>query len=82
MKVSFTAHAPSAGFGDELHDVLGGRLDRERAEVLLEVCFARVRVQGARAPEQLMKSHDIGASPGSSSAGGHGLSPLPAERSR
>ena len=48
----------------------------------IEAGFARLRVQGARAPEQLLKSHDIGANLGSSSAGGHGLSPLREERSR
>src|SRR5574341_673757 len=39
--------------------------------------FARIQVQGARAPEALLKAHDIGANLGTSSAGGHGLSPLP-----
>lgn len=39
--------------------------------------FAGIQVQGARAPEALLKSHDIGAGLGTSSAGGHGLSPLP-----
>ena len=48
----------------------------------LEDDVARLRVQGARAPEQLLRSHDIGANLGSSSTGGHGLSPLPEERSR
>ncbi len=38
--------------------------------------FAGIRVQGARAPEALQKVHDIGANLGSSSTGGHGLSPL------
>jgi aryl-alcohol dehydrogenase-like predicted oxidoreductase len=39
--------------------------------------FASIQVQGARAPEALLKIHDIGANLGTSSAGGHGLSPLP-----
>ena len=38
--------------------------------------FASIQVQGARAPEALLKSHDIGANLGTSSAGGHGLSLL------
>ncbi len=38
--------------------------------------FAGIQVQGARAPEALLEVHDIGANLGSSSAGGHGLSPL------
>jgi aryl-alcohol dehydrogenase-like predicted oxidoreductase len=38
--------------------------------------FASIKVQGARAPEALLKVHDIGANFGTSSAGGHGLSPL------
>jgi aryl-alcohol dehydrogenase-like predicted oxidoreductase len=38
--------------------------------------FAGIQVQGARAPEALQKAHDIGANLGSSSADGHGLSPL------
>jgi len=44
--------------------------------------FASIHVQGARAPEALLKTHDIGANLGSSSAGGHGLSPLPREAGR
>ena len=38
--------------------------------------FAGFQVQGARAPEALLKVHDIGANLETSSAGGHGLSPL------
>jgi aryl-alcohol dehydrogenase-like predicted oxidoreductase len=38
--------------------------------------FVSIKVQGARAPEELLKVHDIGANLGTSSAGGHGLSPL------
>jgi aryl-alcohol dehydrogenase-like predicted oxidoreductase len=43
----------------------------------LENGFAEVRVVGARAPEALMKVHDIGVNIGSSSKGTHGMSPLP-----
>lgn len=38
--------------------------------------FASIQVQGARAPEALLKAHDIGANLGTSSTRGHGLSPL------
>jgi hypothetical protein len=38
--------------------------------------FARTGVKGARAPEMLLASHDIGANLGSSSRGGHGGTPL------
>jgi aryl-alcohol dehydrogenase-like predicted oxidoreductase len=48
----------------------------------LEDGFARLRVEGARAPEALLKTHDVGANLGSSSAGGQGLSPPPTDRSR
>jgi aryl-alcohol dehydrogenase-like predicted oxidoreductase len=43
----------------------------------LEDGFAKTGVEGKRAPEALLKVHDIGANIGTSSAGGHGLSPLP-----
>jgi len=46
----------------------------------IEDGFAKIKVQGARAPEQLLQNHDIGANLGTSSAGGHGLSPLPEKR--
>lgn len=39
--------------------------------------FASINLQGARAPEELLKVHDIGANLGTSSTNGHGLSPLP-----
>ncbi len=39
--------------------------------------FSRIKLVGARAPEDLMKSHDVGVDLGTSSAGGHGKSPLP-----
>lgn len=38
--------------------------------------FVSIQVQGARAPEALLRVHDIGANVGTSSADGHGLSPL------
>lgn len=47
----------------------------------LEQGFAQVRIHGARAPEQLMGSHDTGADIGTSSAGGHGKSPRRENRS-
>jgi hypothetical protein len=43
--------------------------------------FASRKVQGTRAPEALLKAHDIGANLGTSSAGGHGLSPPAKPRS-
>ena len=43
----------------------------------IEDGFARIGVQGARAPGPLLETHDVGANLGSSSAGGHGKSPLP-----
>ncbi len=48
----------------------------------LEDGFASIQVQGARAPEALLAIHDIGANLGTSSAGGHGLSPLPSQDRR
>jgi aryl-alcohol dehydrogenase-like predicted oxidoreductase len=42
--------------------------------------FAATRVQGARSSEQILAWSDIGAKLGTSSAGGHGLSPLPQGR--
>ena len=39
--------------------------------------FATIRMQGARTTDQLLAQTDIGAKLGSSSIGGHGLSPLP-----
>jgi aryl-alcohol dehydrogenase-like predicted oxidoreductase len=43
----------------------------------LEEGFRHIQVQGKRAPEALLATHDYGANLGTSSAGGHGLSPLP-----
>jgi aryl-alcohol dehydrogenase-like predicted oxidoreductase len=39
--------------------------------------FARIRVQGARLNAELLAGIDIGAKLGTSSKGGHGMSPLP-----
>jgi aryl-alcohol dehydrogenase-like predicted oxidoreductase len=46
----------------------------------IEDGFAAIKLQGPRTPESLMRSHDIGADLGTSSAGGHGNSPLPQGR--
>jgi aryl-alcohol dehydrogenase-like predicted oxidoreductase len=44
--------------------------------------FARIQVHGARTSEELAARSDLGARTGTSSAGGHGLSPLPQNRGR
>ncbi len=46
----------------------------------IEEGSARIRVEGARSTEQLLAASDVGATLGTSSAGGHGLSPLPEGR--
>lgn len=46
----------------------------------LEDGFAKIQVQGARTTEAILQQTDIGAKIGTSSAGGHGLSPLPTEK--
>ncbi len=43
----------------------------------IEDGFIRIGVQGKRAPDALLASHDDGADLGTSSAGGHGKTPLP-----
>jgi aryl-alcohol dehydrogenase-like predicted oxidoreductase len=43
----------------------------------IEDGFAAIHVQGARSSEQILAWSDIGARLGTSSTGGHGLSPLP-----
>jgi len=43
----------------------------------IEDGFANIQVQGARTSEQLLAQTDIGAKLGTSSVGGHGMSPLP-----
>ena len=42
----------------------------------LDTGFAKIKVVGARAPENMKASHDIGANFGTSSKGTHGNSPL------
>ncbi|HME69521.1 MAG TPA: aldo/keto reductase, partial [Myxococcota bacterium] len=42
----------------------------------IETGFAQIAVVGARVPDGFLATHDIGANLGSSSAGGHGRSPL------
>jgi aryl-alcohol dehydrogenase-like predicted oxidoreductase len=46
----------------------------------LEDGFATVQVQGARSNEAVLAQSDVGAKLGTSSAGGHGMSPLPRRR--
>jgi aryl-alcohol dehydrogenase-like predicted oxidoreductase len=46
----------------------------------IEQGFAQIRVQGERTTEAILTQTDIGAKLGTSSRGGHGLSPLPPER--
>jgi aryl-alcohol dehydrogenase-like predicted oxidoreductase len=43
----------------------------------IEDGFAKIRVQGARLSEELLAGIDVGAKLGTSSRGGHGVSPLP-----
>jgi hypothetical protein len=43
----------------------------------IEEGFAKIRVQGAWAPTDLLQGSDIGARLGTSSAGGPGISPVP-----
>lgn len=64
---------------DHLDENLGAlRVELTAADVEeIEDGFAEIRVQGARATEPLLERHDIGANLGTSSAGGHGKSPLP-----
>ena len=63
---------------NHLEENLGALKVQLSAEDVKEIDdgFASIQVQGARAPEALLKVHDIGANLGTSSAGGHGLSPL------
>ena len=48
----------------------------------IDAGFAAIRVEGARTTDQLLASTDIGARLGTSSIGGHGLSPLPRTRTQ
>ena len=63
---------------DHLEEDLGARgpLALEDVEGI-EEGFARIGVKGARTTEQLLQASDIGATLGTSSAGGHGRTPLP-----
>lgn len=69
---------------NHMEENLGGlNVDLTAADVKeIEDGFTKINLQGARAPEALLKVHDIGANMGTSSAGGHGLSPLPAHTTR
>lgn len=62
-----------------LDENLGGlRLALSAADLKeIEDGFAAIRVVGARTTDELRKNHDIGADLGTTSAGGHGNSPLP-----
>jgi hypothetical protein len=44
--------------------------------------FAKIRVQGARSSEAVLSQSDDGAKLGTSSKGGHGISPLPRKPTR
>jgi len=64
---------------DHLEENLGARnFKLDAADVKeIEDGFKQIRVQGARSTEQLLERSDIGARLGTSSKGGHGMSPLP-----
>jgi aryl-alcohol dehydrogenase-like predicted oxidoreductase len=64
---------------EHLEENLGALNVELTAEDLREIeeGFSKIRIQGERAPVELLKNHDIGANMGTSSEGGHGLSPLP-----
>jgi len=63
---------------EHLEENLGALKIQLDAEDVKEIDdgFTSLHVKGARAPEALLKAHDTGANLGSSSTGGHGLSPL------
>jgi hypothetical protein len=46
----------------------------------IETRFASIKIQGARSSDAVMSLIDTGSKLGMSSAGGHGVSPLPGER--
>ena len=73
---------PGTTRADHLDENLGALEVRLSAEDIteLEDGFASIQVQGARAPEAIGEVHDIGADLGTTSAGGHGRSPLPGTR--
>jgi len=64
---------------DENMDALDLVLDAQDLKTLADG-FAAIKVQGAFSGEQQMAAMDLGEREGSSSTGGHGLSPLPVQR--
>jgi aryl-alcohol dehydrogenase-like predicted oxidoreductase len=62
-----------------LEENLGAlRVELDAADLReIEDGFAAIQVRGARTTDELRKNHDIGADLGTSSADGHGNSPLP-----
>ncbi|MDF0668287.1 MAG: aldo/keto reductase [Nitrospira sp.] len=62
-----------------LEENLGALKVQLSAEEVKEIdaAFTSIQLQGARADEELLRAHDVGANLGTSSAGGHGKSPLP-----
>jgi aryl-alcohol dehydrogenase-like predicted oxidoreductase len=69
---------------DHLQENLGALEIQLTADDVKEIedGFAATRVQGARSSEQILAWSDIGAKLGTSSAGGHGMSPLPRKPTR
>jgi aryl-alcohol dehydrogenase-like predicted oxidoreductase len=67
---------------DHLEENLGAlRVELAAADLAeIESGFARIGVQGARFPAQVLELSDTGAILGTSSLGGHGKSPLPGRR--
>ena len=67
---------------DHLEEDLGALAIELTKDDLTEIDegFTAMEVQGARTTDQLLASTDIGAKLGTSSIGGHGLSPLPRTR--
>ena len=61
---------------DENVRALGLMLDPQDMKTLIEG-FARIQIQGAYTGDRQMAAIDVGDKEGSSSAGGHGMSPLP-----
>jgi len=68
------------GHMDENTDAL--QVDLSASDIAeIESGFRRIRVQGARLSEPMLAIIDTGAKLGTSSKGGHGLSPLPLSKS-
>jgi aryl-alcohol dehydrogenase-like predicted oxidoreductase len=69
---------------NHLEENLGALKVQLSAEDVKEIDdrFSSMQLQGARAPEALLKVHDIGANLGTSSTGGDGMSPLPSKPAR